>query len=55
MKDLDKYNRIMEEANKAKAELSKVVEKLYKEGFERKAASGLSLVWKIEQWQNTKP
>lgn len=55
MKDLDKYNRIMEEANKAKDDLSKVVEKLYKEGFDRKAASGLSLILKIEQWQNTKP
>ena len=55
MKDIDKYNRIMEEANRAKNELNKVVEKLYNEGFERKAASGMSLIWKIEQWQNTKP
>jgi len=52
MKDYDKYERLIEEANEAKDRLARVAEKLEEAGFHRKANSCMTLVYKIEEWQN---
>lgn len=47
------YNRAIDEANEAKDRLASIAEKLFELGFERKAKSCMTLVYKIESWQNT--
>lgn len=50
--DDKEFNDILNEANKAKEVLSKVVQKLYAAGYVRKARSGVALIYRIEEWQN---
>lgn len=48
----EELESILADANKAKKELHKVVQKLYDAGYVRKARSGAALVYRIEEWQN---
>ena len=52
MEERKNLDEILAEANKAKEELHKVVQKLYDAGYVRKARSGAVLVYRIEEWQN---
>ena len=52
MKDYEKLQKLLNEANEAKDRLARVAEKLEEEGFSRKAQSCMTLVYKIEEWQN---
>ena len=52
MKDMEKMERLVREANEAKDRLARLAEKLEDEGFHRKASSLITLVYKIEDWQN---
>ena len=42
----------MNEANEAKDRLARLADKLEKAGYTRKASSCMTLVYKIEEWQN---
>lgn len=48
----EELDKILNDANKAKEELHKVVQKLYDAGYVRKARAGASLIYRIEEWQN---
>ena len=50
--DKEKLEQILVEANKAKDDLYRVIEKLEEAGYNRKAMSGMSLIYAIETWQN---
>lgn len=55
MKNYEKemeFQSVLEEANEAKDRLAEIAEKLQEMGFERKACSCMTLVFKIEEWQN---
>lgn len=49
----EELDRILNEANEAKSRLARVAEKLQEAGYNRKASSCMTLVYKIEEWQNT--
>ena len=51
-KDYEKLNDILYRANVAKDRLYRVAEDLREAGFDRKADSCMTLVYKIEEWQN---
>ena len=46
------YFGLLTEANAAKERLAVVAEKLEMAGYSRKAKSCMTLVYKIEEWQN---
>ena len=46
------YHNLINEANQAKDRLSQLAEKLEVAGYHRKAKSCMTLVYKIEEWQN---
>lgn len=52
MKDEYEYKRIISEANEAKDRLYQVASKLEQLGYIRKAKSCMTLIYKIEEWQN---
>lgn len=52
MKDMAEIERAIAEANEAKDRLYRVAEKLEALGATRKAKSCMTLVYKIEDWQN---
>lgn len=52
MKDTERLDRILSEANKAKEILRQVAQKLDNEGYSRKARTCITLLYKIEEWQN---
>ena len=51
-KDKHEFERLMEEANKAKYILDKIAQQLYELGYTRKGNSCMTLAYKIEEWQN---
>lgn len=51
-KDCDELYRLLDEANEAKDRLSRISDHLREAGFDRKADSCMTLVYKIEEWQN---
>lgn len=53
MKDMAEIERAIAEANEAKDRLMRIAWKLEELGAERKAKSCMTLVYKIETWQNT--
>ena len=52
MKNYEELQRILSEANEAKDRLARIADKLEEEGFARKAQSCMSIVYRIEEWQN---
>lgn len=48
----EKLHRILCEANEAKDRLHRMSEELREAGYIRKADSAMTLVYKIEEWQN---
>lgn len=48
----DELCRILNEANEAKERLARIAEKLESAGYTRKAKSCMTLVYRIEEWQN---
>lgn len=54
MKDYNKLETILEDANSAKNKLASIADRLMEAGFEEKANSCMTLVYKIEAWQNSK-
>ena len=52
MKRDEEYERILDEANEAKDRLARIAEELIKIGKYRKSRSCMTLVYKIEEWQN---
>jgi hypothetical protein len=52
MKNEQEKGRALAMANEAKDRLYEVVGKLEELGYSRKAKSGMSLIYAIEQWQN---
>lgn len=46
------FDRIVTDANIAKDRLGEIARKLEEAGYIRKAKSAMSLVYKIEEWQN---
>lgn len=51
-KDYDELYRLLENANAAKDRLAQLAERLAEKGYHRKAQSCMTLVYKIEEWQN---
>lgn len=51
-KNQDEYKRIISQANEAKDRLYHIVEQLESLGYTRKAHSGMTLIYQIEEWQN---
>lgn len=49
----DEFERIISEANEAKDRLARVADKLEELGYTRKAKACMTLVYKIEAWQNS--
>ena len=49
----DEYDRLVCEANEAKDRLARLADKLEEAGYAGKAKSLMTLVYKIEQWQQT--
>ena len=52
MKNEQEYKRIINEANEAKDRLYQVANELEQLGYIRKAKSCMTLIYKIEEWQN---
>lgn len=52
MKNYDELQRLLNEANEAKDRLYRLAVKLEETGYARKAKSCMTLVYKIEEWQN---
>ena len=50
-KDINEYERLIEEANQAKDRLASIAEKLEEGGYIRKSKSCMTLVYYIEEWQ----
>ena len=48
------YVRLLMEANEAKERLARISEKLESMGKKQKAKSCMTLVYRIEEWQNRK-
>ena len=44
--------KILSDANEAKDRLARIAERLEEAGYSRKAKSCMTLVYKIEEWQN---
>lgn len=55
MKDREEFDRCMDMANAAKDRIAEIAERLENAGYTRKAKSAMTLVFKIEEWQNTNP
>ncbi len=54
-KNEEAYRRLItNEANKAKESLARLSYELDELGYHRKAASAMTLVYRIEEWQNRK-
>ncbi len=51
-KDYDEMYNLLNEANEAKDRLARLASHLEEAGFYRKAQSCMTLVYKIEEWQN---
>ena len=51
-KDYDELYNLLNEANEAKERLARLASHLEEAGFYRKAPSCMTLVYKIEEWQN---
>lgn len=51
-RDYDELNRLLNEANEAKDRLARLANRLEEAGYLRKAQSCMTLVYKIEEWQN---
>jgi len=51
MKDQETLKRLLTEANEAKERLARIAEKLEEAGYNRKASSCMTLVYRIEEWQ----
>lgn len=51
-KDYEELYRILNDANSAKDRLAQLADKLMEKGYYRKAQSCMTLVYKIEEWQN---
>jgi len=51
-KDYDELYSLLNEANEAKERLARLASHLEEAGFYRKAQSCMTLVYKIEEWQN---
>lgn len=49
----DEYKRVINEANEAKDRLYRIANQLEELGYNRKAKSLMTLIYKIETWQNT--
>ena len=49
----DEYRRVINEANEAKDRLYRIANQLEELGYTRKAKSLMTLIYKIETWQNT--
>ena len=49
----EEKRRIIDEANQAKDRMAEIAYKLEAAGFKRKAKSAMSIVYKIEEWQNS--
>ena len=49
----DEYRRVINEANEAKDRLYRIANQLEELGYNRKAKSLMTLIYKIETWQNT--
>lgn len=52
MKDEKELRRLLMEANQAKDRLYRIAMTLEEKGYIRKAKSCMTLVYKIEEWQN---
>ena len=52
MTNTEKLKKLLMEANEAKERLARIAEKLEEAGFKRKANSCMTLVYRIEDWQN---
>ena len=53
-KDIEEYERLIEEANEAKDRLASIAERLEEAGYIRKSKSCMTIVYNIEDWQNRK-
>ena len=51
---MQEYERLLMEANEAKDRLARIAERLEEGGKVRKARSCMTLVWRIEEWQNSR-
>lgn len=52
MKNDEELRRLLAEANEAKDRLARIAAKLEEKGYDRKAKSCMSIVYRIEEWQN---
>ena len=50
-KNMEEYERLINEANEAKERLARLSEKLEEAGYIRKSKSCMTLVYEIEEWQ----
>lgn len=48
----EELDKILEEANQAKHRLDEIAQKLEEAGYHRKAKSCMTIVYRIEEWQN---
>ena len=48
----DKLLRLLNEANEAKDRLARLADRLEAAGYSQKAKSCMTLVYRIEEWQN---
>lgn len=53
-KDIEKFERLLMEANNVKDRLYKIACELEELGYHRKAKSCMTLIYNIEEWQNRK-
>ena len=51
-KDREEYERLINEANEAKDRLARLSAELEEAGYIKKSKSCMTLVYKIEAWQN---
>lgn len=54
MKNDEELRRLLNEANEAKDRLARIATKLAVKGYTRKAKSCMTIVYRIEEWQNRK-
>lgn len=52
--DSEQLFKILSEANQAKERLAQIADELEELGYTRKARSCMTLVYKIEAWQNSR-
>lgn len=54
MKNDEQLFKLLSEANEAKDRLARLASKLEENGYTREAKSCMTLVYRIEEWQNRK-